>query len=123
MKNQNPKLRKIPEFKTREEEAEFWDTHDFTEYQDGFRPVELRFDKAAKTTKRAGSSGAGPLEAERLGAWLRGGVVGALAMRAARGGQVARADLAQDVRLLSCSHLVAADQRVELSFDRAADGR
>ncbi|MCC7353963.1 MAG: hypothetical protein IT330_09415, partial [Anaerolineae bacterium] len=23
---------KIPEFATREEEAEFWDTHDFTDY-------------------------------------------------------------------------------------------
>ena len=35
----------IPEFKSREEEAEFWDTHDFTEYQEGFKPVQVRFAK------------------------------------------------------------------------------
>jgi predicted DNA binding CopG/RHH family protein len=35
----------IPEFKSREEEAEFWDTHDFTEYQQGFKPVQVRFAK------------------------------------------------------------------------------
>jgi hypothetical protein len=35
----------IPEFKSREEEAEFWDTHDFTEYRDGFKPVQVRFAK------------------------------------------------------------------------------
>lgn len=28
------KLKKIPEFKNREEEANFWDTHDFTDYVD-----------------------------------------------------------------------------------------
>ena len=34
---------KIPEFKSREEEAEFWDTHDTTDFEDEFKPVELRF--------------------------------------------------------------------------------
>ena len=41
-----PKERKqsrIPEFKTIEEEAEFWDTHDLTDYWDEFKPVKVRF--------------------------------------------------------------------------------
>jgi len=36
---------KIPKFKNIQEEAEFWDTHDFTDYTDGFKPVEVRFAK------------------------------------------------------------------------------
>jgi len=36
---------RIPEFKNREEEAEFWDTHDFTDYQDEFKTVKVRFAK------------------------------------------------------------------------------
>lgn len=28
------KLKKIPDFKTLDEEADFWDTHDFTDYVD-----------------------------------------------------------------------------------------
>ena len=35
----------IPEFANLEEEAAFWDSHDFTEYQDGFKPVRLRVAK------------------------------------------------------------------------------
>jgi predicted DNA binding CopG/RHH family protein len=37
------KKSRIPEFKSIEEEAEFWDTHDFTDYLDEFRPVKVRF--------------------------------------------------------------------------------
>lgn len=37
------KTRRIPEFKSIEEEAEFWDTHDTTEFEDEFRPVKARF--------------------------------------------------------------------------------
>jgi hypothetical protein len=33
---------RIPEFQTREEEAEFWDTHDVTDYLDELRPVRIR---------------------------------------------------------------------------------
>ncbi len=33
---------RIPEFKSIAEEAEFWDTHDFTDYQDEFKPVRVR---------------------------------------------------------------------------------
>jgi hypothetical protein len=36
---------RIPEFASYEEEAEFWDTHDFTDFQDEFRPVRARFAK------------------------------------------------------------------------------
>ena len=31
----------IPEFATREEEAEFWDTHDFTDYWDELEPANV----------------------------------------------------------------------------------
>jgi predicted DNA binding CopG/RHH family protein len=34
---------RIPEFQSREEEAEFWDTHDITDYLDELQPVEVRF--------------------------------------------------------------------------------
>lgn len=33
---------RIPEFASREEEAEFWDTHDVTDYLDELRPVRVR---------------------------------------------------------------------------------
>ena len=32
----------IPEFASREEEAEFWDIHDFTDYLDELEPVKIR---------------------------------------------------------------------------------
>ncbi len=35
--------RRIPEFNSVEEEAEFWDTHDTTEFENEFRPVKVRF--------------------------------------------------------------------------------
>lgn len=34
---------KIPEFKSKEEEARFWDSHDFTDYPNEFKPVRVRF--------------------------------------------------------------------------------
>jgi hypothetical protein len=33
----------VPEFKSYAEEAEFWDTHDITEFEDETHPVEVRF--------------------------------------------------------------------------------
>ncbi len=36
---------RIPNFRNREEEAEFWDTHEFTEFLDETRPVKLRVRK------------------------------------------------------------------------------
>jgi hypothetical protein len=35
----------IPEFKSVEEEAAFWDTHDLADYWDEFKPVQVRFAK------------------------------------------------------------------------------
>ncbi|MDO8691657.1 MAG: CopG family antitoxin [Dehalococcoidia bacterium] len=29
----------LPEFQSHQEMAEFWDTHDFTDYMDDFKPV------------------------------------------------------------------------------------
>jgi hypothetical protein len=34
---------RIPDFGSREEEAEIWDTHDVTDYRDELRPVRVRF--------------------------------------------------------------------------------
>lgn len=36
---------RIPHFKSTQEEAEFWDTHDFTDYLDEMKPVEVKFGK------------------------------------------------------------------------------
>ncbi len=35
----------IPDFATHEEEAEFWDKHDITDYLDELKPVDVRFAK------------------------------------------------------------------------------
>jgi len=40
-----PKTSRIPEFASREEEAAFWDTHDFSEFEDELTPVKARFAK------------------------------------------------------------------------------
>ena len=37
------KKSRIPKFKTIEEEAEFWDTHDLTDYWDEFKPIKAQF--------------------------------------------------------------------------------
>jgi hypothetical protein len=42
---QTKKLKKWPTFKSYEEEAEFWDTHDIREY-DKFETVELEVDRS-----------------------------------------------------------------------------
>jgi predicted DNA binding CopG/RHH family protein len=49
---QQEKERRIPRFKTIEEEAAFWDSHDSTEFEDEFTEVDdVRFVKA--TPKKA----------------------------------------------------------------------
>lgn len=35
----------IPDFESREEEAEFWDTHDMADYWDQLKPVDVRVAK------------------------------------------------------------------------------
>lgn len=37
----NKKISKIPRFKTRQDEAEFWDTHSFTDFLDELKPVRV----------------------------------------------------------------------------------
>ncbi|MBI4091673.1 MAG: hypothetical protein HY427_00475 [Candidatus Levybacteria bacterium] len=39
------KTSRIPKFKTREEEARWWDTHNLSDYQDEFKTVKARFAK------------------------------------------------------------------------------
>lgn len=39
------KISRIPTFKNIQEEAEFWDTHDTTDFEDEFKPVKVRFAK------------------------------------------------------------------------------
>ncbi len=39
------KKSRIPEFKSYAEEADFWDTHDFTEFEDETHPVDVHFVK------------------------------------------------------------------------------
>ncbi|MDQ6603714.1 MAG: BrnA antitoxin family protein [Chloroflexota bacterium] len=41
---------RIPDFATIEEMAEFWDTHDASEYQDELEPVEFEIAKPLKST-------------------------------------------------------------------------
>jgi hypothetical protein len=45
MATKKKRLDPIPKFKSRKEEAEFWDTHDFSDYWDDFKPVRVRFAK------------------------------------------------------------------------------
>ena len=45
MTSRKKKVNKIPEFKTRQEEAEFWDTHSFTDFLDELKPVKVRVAK------------------------------------------------------------------------------
>lgn len=47
--NTQNRASRIPTFASREEEAEFWDTHDMTDYWDELKPVKL---KVAKNLSR-----------------------------------------------------------------------
>ena len=40
-----PRKSRIPKFSSIEEEAKFWDMHDSTEFEDEFKPVQVRFAK------------------------------------------------------------------------------
>lgn len=39
----NEQKKTIPEFKSVEEQADFWDTHSFADYWDDLKPVEVKF--------------------------------------------------------------------------------
>lgn len=48
MTAQEPRMKPkepIPDFKSRQEEAEFWDTHDLADYWDEWKSVKVRFAK------------------------------------------------------------------------------
>lgn len=45
------KVKKMPRFKNEDEEREFWDKHDFTDFFDQFRPVELDLSELKPSTK------------------------------------------------------------------------
>jgi hypothetical protein len=42
MTEEQHKTSRIPEFASREEEAEFWDTLDLTDFEDEFKPVQVK---------------------------------------------------------------------------------
>jgi predicted DNA binding CopG/RHH family protein len=72
----------IPRFASREEEAEFWDTHDLADYWQEFKPVRARFaknlskgitirldpDTLAELRKQAHARGIGPTTLVRM--WI-----------------------------------------------------
>jgi predicted DNA binding CopG/RHH family protein len=72
----------IPRFASREEEAEFWDTHDLADYWHDFKPVRARFAKnltegitirldsetLAELRKQAHARGIGPTTLVRM--WI-----------------------------------------------------
>jgi len=74
---------RIPEFATKEEEAAWWDSHDFTDYLDELEPVKIRFAKhlsapltvrldpadRAELTRRAQEQGIGPSTLIRM--WVK----------------------------------------------------
>jgi predicted DNA binding CopG/RHH family protein len=43
VKRHTPTIDPIPEFASREEEREFWDTHDLSDYWDQWKPSKLNF--------------------------------------------------------------------------------
>jgi len=40
--NRTPRSKRIPQFKNLDEEAEFWETHSTTEFEDEFEEVKLK---------------------------------------------------------------------------------
>ncbi len=84
-RNQRPQpaASRIPDFASREEEAAFWDTHDFTDFTEESTPVQvtigqelaqrltLRLDQEDRQAlaKRARAKGVGPSTLARM--WLK----------------------------------------------------
>ena len=76
------KKSRIPHFASREEEAAFWDTHSFADYQDELKPLRVRFAKnlsegitvrldpetLATLRARAKEMGLGPTQLARM--WI-----------------------------------------------------
>ncbi len=51
MKNKNIKLKAIPKFSTEDEEREFWNTHDTTDYIDWSKAKQTLFPKLKPSTQ------------------------------------------------------------------------
>lgn len=47
----NKKIKIIPHFRNEDEEREFWATHDFTDYMDNFKRVELDLSNLKPSTE------------------------------------------------------------------------
>lgn len=74
---------KIPQFKSREEEAKFWETHSISDYTNELKPIEARFaknlseglhirldpDTLVKLRHEAQAKGIGPTTLVRM--WIR----------------------------------------------------
>jgi predicted DNA binding CopG/RHH family protein len=45
------KVTKLPKFKNENEERKFWNTHDFTDYKEGFERVELDLSQLKPSTE------------------------------------------------------------------------
>ncbi|MFH0942954.1 MAG: BrnA antitoxin family protein [Candidatus Beckwithbacteria bacterium] len=45
------RVKKLPRFKNEDQEREFWAKHDFTDYIDQFKPVELDLSELRPSTK------------------------------------------------------------------------
>ena len=52
MKKLNKKFKPIPKFKNEDEEFEFWDTHDATDYFDYDNPIKLDLSKLKPSTQK-----------------------------------------------------------------------
>lgn len=46
-----PKIKKVPVFKTIQEEQDFWDTHSVLDYPDQFKQVQMDFSELKMTTR------------------------------------------------------------------------
>jgi predicted DNA binding CopG/RHH family protein len=46
-----PKIKKVPKFKTLQEEQDFWDTHSILDFPDQFQQVEMDFSALKPSTK------------------------------------------------------------------------
>lgn len=49
--NKNKKPKTTPQFRSEDEEREFWATHDLTDYPDQFKPVEIDLSELKPSTK------------------------------------------------------------------------
>lgn len=49
MFDHNPQSMRVPDFSSREEEAEWWDTHSIVDYLDELEPIQIRYAQPEKS--------------------------------------------------------------------------